>query len=399
MFVLSTILHAIYLFLPAGSLGVFATKNRATLKRSIAGAWISGTILAGAILGAYVAGIGGTVSFTQIGKAIYVAVGLMLFLKLIDHLFKSLVFRLFRINQPDISRWRVVGAVATRVIIFSTFALPWVMSAVMVYRPRVVPVETPESILRIDYQQVELKSRDGIDLAGWYIPATTHSAITAIVCHGLGANKASMWAILRSLHDAEINVLTIDLRAHAESGGQLTTFGATESNDVIGAIDWLRDQHAESSTRIAAIGASLGGAAILSAAAQDQRIDAVVTIGTFDSLPQLAKDLSDQHIVPPINYLTRWLALPMASLHAGANLSAVRPGDQIDKIWPRPVMIVHGANDEIIPFSHGKNLYEKAFSPRISVFTGGTHNGIMDDPQVIEKIIEFVLQARPVPVI
>jgi fermentation-respiration switch protein FrsA (DUF1100 family) len=395
----SFILHGIYVLLPPASLGVFATKGPTWLKRSVAGAWISGSLLAGVILAAYVFATGGSVAYGQIAKAIYFGVSVMLLLRVVDTGIKAGVFRLYRIDRPGVARWRLALAVLTRVIVFGSLALPWVMSAAMVYRPRVVPPETPRSVIMLAYESVEFTASDGTRLAGWYIPASESSPITAIVCHGLGSSKSGMWMILQKLNEAGINVLTIDLRAHAESSGQLTTFGATESADVIGAVDWIKQNYPDAGRRVVGVGASLGAAAIIEAAAIDPRIDAVATIGTFDSMSQLSVDLSNAHFAPPLNWLARWLAMPMASLHAGVNLYAVKPGEMVEAIWPRPVLIIHGANDEIIPFSHGKRLYDHAYEPREAMFTGGTHNEILDDPAVVDRVVQFVLYALSSPVI
>jgi alpha-beta hydrolase superfamily lysophospholipase len=390
----SLILRAIYIALPAASLGAYAFKDKPALKRTVAGAWISGTILAAAVLAAYVMATGGSVAYTQMALAIYFGVSLMLFLKVVDHVLRRVFVRLFRLDKPGLSRSRVAAALLVRVVVFATFALPWVMSAVMVYRPRVVPIETPQSIMRLDYQTVAFDSPDGRRIEGWLIRSQTSSSTTAIVCHGLGASKASMWSILRGLHDANVNVIAIDLRAHGGSSGQLSSFGASEWQDVIGAVDYLKREHSDDADRIAAIGSSLGAAAIIKAAARDDRIDAVAILGTFDSLPTLARDLSREHMVFPLNLMTRYLALPMASLHTGHDLFGVNPGDAIGEIWPRPVLIIHGGNDEIIPFDHGKRLYDRSFEPREKKFTGGTHNGVADDPDVVDAIIHFVLTAE-----
>ncbi len=397
--ILSTVLHGIYIILPAVSLGVFAYRGRPLLKRSIVAAWISGSVLAGAVLAAYVMAIGGQVSPLQIGLSLYFGVALLLLMKLVDAGFRKVFAKLFRVDRPDVRRSTLAMAIGLRILIFGAIALPWVMSAVMVYRPRVQPEETPATVVRVDFEDVSFPARDGTRIAGWFIPSRSPSPITVLLCHGLGANKAGMWSILRGLNNADVNVLTIDLRAHGSSGGNLTTFGATEPNDVLGALDWLKSERPDQSARVVGVGASLGAAALLTAAAQDGRIDAVAVIGTFDSLPALAREMSDQHMAPPINWLTRAMALPMASLHAGVNLYAVRPGDRVEQIWPRPVLIVHGANDEIIPFSHGRRIFDKSFPPRSSVFTGGTHNGVLDDPAVVDRIADFVLHATSVPII
>ena len=103
---------------------------------------------------------------------------------------------------------------------------------------------------------------------------------------------------------------------------------------------------------------------------------------------------------PPEHWLARHLALPMASLHLGVDLRTVRPIDAIDKLWPRPVMIVHATGDEIIPFDAGMRLYQQATQPKESLWVkGGSHNGLLENPQVLKAVEQFVKEAAAEPVI
>jgi fermentation-respiration switch protein FrsA (DUF1100 family) len=208
-----------------------------------------------------------------------------------------------------------------------------------------------------------------------------------------------MWTLMQGLHDGNINVLTIDMRAHGESGGQICTFGRREALDVLGAMDWLKTEHPEESQRVVGAGASLGAAALLSASAQDERFDGVVAMGTFDAFSGLSRDVANDHLIPPLNWLARGIGVPLASLHAGVNLRDIRPADDIARVWPRPVMVIHGTIDEIIPFERGRALYNAAYSPRESMWLLGTHNSIIDDVSVVKRIVHFVQTAGPSPVI
>ncbi|MBC7785314.1 MAG: alpha/beta hydrolase [Burkholderiales bacterium] len=399
IFAISLLVKGLYLGLPAAAVVLWLTTKRPHLRRHILGAWISGAIIAAAILGAYVIAIGGHIGIGQIALAIYLGCAMMMMLRLFDHGLKSAIMRVVLDPKYPLNRRRIVIAALSRVVILTSIALPWVMSAVMVYRPRVQPSETPMTLMRVSFESPTFRARDGTQIAGWYIAADEPGTTTVLLCHGLGASKAGMWMLMRTLHEAGINVLTIDLRAHGFSGGQLCSFGANESLDVLGAVDWLKSRHPQQSQRLVAIGASLGGTAIISAAAEDQRIDAVAVLGTFDSLAALSRDVSSLHMAPPISWLTRAFGLPMASMHVGANLMRVAPGRQIGQIWPRPVLIVHGGNDEIIPFSHGQRLFDAAYEPREAKLTGDTHNGILENPDVILKLLQFVTEAEPAPVI
>lgn len=388
------ILHGLYVVLPACSLGVFLLKGCSRLKRTIITAWTSGILVAGAVLSVYVAEIGGFISLSQIGLALYWGVSLMLFLKGLDWILRIGVQKITSVFQTH-DRWIwTFGISSFRVILLVCFTLPWVMSAVMVYRPKVVSTESPTDVLNLVYETTHFPASDGVRITGWWIPASSCSSTTVLLCHGLGAGKASAWSMLQLLHDAGINILTIDLRAHGSSEGQLSTFGASEWRDVIGAVDYLKTHLPRESQRLIAVGASIGGAAVIEAAAIDPRIDGIAVLGAFDSLADVSRYICDRYMIFPLNLLARYLAFPMACLHTGSNLFEVDPGDRVQAVWPRPIMVIHGIHDEIIPFESGRRLYENAFSPRWSKFVRSTHNQILEDPDVKKALVDFVLNAR-----
>jgi len=144
----------------------------------------------------------------------------------------------------------------------------------------------------------------------------------------------------------------------------------------------------------------MGAAALLGASIDEPRIDGVVVLGTYDSMSALTRDIASRQLVPPINWLTRAFGLTMASLHAGVDLAKLKPAETITHLWPRPVLVIHGTDDEIIPFDHGRRLYDAAYAPRESMWVqGGTHNSVLENPQVHRRIVEFIHSARSVPVI
>ena len=138
-----------------------------------------------------------------------------------------------------------------------------------------------------------------------------------IVCHGLASNKANQLVLVRDLIPAGYNVLAFDFRGHGESGGQQTSFGDLERRDVLGAVRRLREARPRQSQHIYGVGASLGAAALIAAAAdksEDGRaIDAVAVYGTFDDLRQLARDIGRDRFLPPFDRVIPSLALPMAA--------------------------------------------------------------------------------------
>lgn len=389
-------LTSIYLLLPVASL-LIAWRLRLAGRRFVTGAWLGGMLLGVAILAAYSVGLGGRVPAWQAALTLYLAVGLLLWLKCLDAGLTFLLRKLLRAGAGHRARLAVVGV--TRLLLFGAFALPWVMAAVMVYRPKIVADE-PFTVAMIPGERVSFPSADGTSVAGHYFQPVGPGRTTALLCHGLGGDARGFARLIERLVQNGVAVLAVDLRAHGRSGGQLSTFGVREKFDAIGAIDWIESTHPDNAERIVGIGASVGAAALLGAATMDERLDSIIVLSTYATLKDEVDFVGRHRLVPPIGWLVQKFGLTLASLHVGVNLSAVRPVDDIAKIWPRPVLVVHGTADEIIPFEQGRRLYNAAPIGRSSFWVyGGTHNGIVDDAAVIDRVVEFIQSAEPVPVV
>ena len=82
--------------------------------------------------------------------------------------------------------------------------------------------------------------------------------------------------------------------------------------------------------------------------------------------------------------------------------SQLRPVDVIGRIAPRPVMIAHGALDEIVPVRHAHTLFKAADEPKeLWIAPGVGHVGARDtDPDGYFTRIEAFVRAalaNPLP--
>ena len=79
---------------------------------------------------------------------------------------------------------------------------------------------------------------------------------------------------------------------------------------------------------------------------------------------------------------------------------AFAPAREVANVWPRPILYIHGRQDEIIPFERGINLFEFTSQPKYHVwYPKGTHNDIVADEAAAEIVAEFFRNAKAVPVI
>jgi pimeloyl-ACP methyl ester carboxylesterase len=344
---------------------------------------------------------------TQILLMSYFAMGGLLLLRAFNSLLLRLTHRFHPKTQLRAFLWSFPLAIFRVGLLFG-IGLPWVMATLMVYRPKVTPLDSPMSQMGVQYETVSFPTKDHVRIVGWWIPSTSdgfQSRRTVIVCHGLGSNKSRNLVMAKGMIDAGYNILAIDLRAHGESGGQITTYGDRECLDVLAAVRWLLATHPDRCEQIDGAGASLGGAALVAAAAdpspEGQHIDALAVYGTFDNLHDLVGTVMADYFPPsragPLGWLLKHVGMPIASLHAGVNLDTFSPGNAVAKIWPRPILVIHGTSDEIIRFEHGQNLYFHSLQPKeYDWVQQGTHNGIVDDREVQERVVQFFDDARQV---
>ncbi|MCC6239188.1 MAG: alpha/beta hydrolase [Phycisphaerales bacterium] len=386
---------------------------------------ISAAVIGGFLSFIYAQLIGGRVMISQMALVAYFGAGMLYLLKGLDYLLRWLARRLFGLTRqpprlsdnsdgspvqppPSPALIRRTGAFVLRIVLLTTIGLPYVMAAVMTYRLRVDPVNA----LARPFEQITFVASDQTQLSGWWIPAdpappdapADWGQRTLLLCHGLGANKSTQLSLGQWGLAAGYNLLSFDFRAHGQSQGQLATFGELERLDVLAAVGWLQQNRPGQSRKIFGVGASMGAAALLAAAAdpspQGQAIDAVVLYASYADFNSLAKTVADRQFIWPLNLLVRYLAVPMAEAQTGQRLTQFSPQRLIADIWPRPVMIIHGMNDEIIPYEQGEQLAEHAAQPFLFLpVPRKDHNQVIDDPATTRMVHYFLETARPVPAI
>lgn len=350
------------------------------------------------------------VSIPQMAIACYAATALVAVLRGLDGVLIWLTRRWLRVGRAG-RRPRGHAALAlasfVRAIALILIGLPVVMSAAITFRPKVVPQGTPYTQWRLPYERVMFPATDGLRIAGWWISGSGFGpgvGRTVLFCHGLGTGKQELLDLAGTFHAQGYGVLLIDHRAHGESAGQFTTFGDAERYDVLGAVRWLRQNRRVEAARIFGVGISTGAAALVAAAADDsddgRAIDALALYSTYDNLPALSADLAREHFLPPFSGLLRTTALQLVSAHAGRDLVAFSPRDLIDDLWPRPVLIIHGARDGLIPIERGQALYDAAYFPREHLWlVGGRHESVSRDLDALRVLHDFFTRARPWPVV
>lgn len=211
------------------------------------------------------------------------------------------------------------------------------------------------------FETAEFRAGDGLLLRGWYIAAET-STKTVIICSGANGSMDSDVTIAPWLHAAGFNVLLFDWRAHGQSEGDVVTLGFNERYDLIAAVQYVKSKGAE---RVGGLGFSLGGTVALATAAVYEDISAVVADSPFVSLVSaVAGGLIERHMPEALAYLLARLFIATACLRTRLNLFDIDLVRWVQRIAPRPLLLIFGAQDVIAPKPEVDLIFAQAGIPK-----------------------------------
>jgi uncharacterized protein len=179
------------------------------------------------------------------------------------------------------------------------------------------------------------------------------------VCHGHGGSKLTSLWVAADLYP-RFNVLLLDLRGHGQSDGNRTTMGYLERLDIVGAARWLDQRLGEQP--IGVLGISMGAATAILAAAETERIGAIAADSPFARLRNPVRAAICQRGYPrAVSPLLAWSVCAVANLHMKGFAD---PIEVVDRIAPRPLLIIHGEADTLIPVDNAQALFARAGEPK-----------------------------------
>ncbi|HYH92654.1 MAG TPA: alpha/beta hydrolase [Candidatus Saccharimonadales bacterium] len=290
--------------------------------------------------------------------------------------------------------------------------------------PRTLPDEAAlaPAVDALGGEVVRLRARDGVRLAGRWLPAEhppsddatwrpdPHHAI--LLLHGYSGSIAPDLVEYGPFLRRIAGVLGLDFRGHGESEDGPTTFGVLEIEDVAGALAWLGERGI---SRVSLVGTSMGGivaiasVAVLgdgSLAAADLEPDAprdppppprprIVAIVADSVAPDLVVPIASRVRGPASSFVAARL-FDAATRRLGADPRDTEPGRVIGLVEPVPLLLIHGEADEVVPIADGRRLAAMA-GPSAEHWTvpGAPHSGSHGtDPEAYERrVTEFLRHA------
>ncbi|KAL6043896.1 X-linked retinitis pigmentosa GTPase regulator [Balamuthia mandrillaris] len=255
----------------------------------------------------------------------------------------------------------------------------------------------PKYDLGLDYDDVEFFSeKNNCTLRGWFIGAAPTSSVTTpkaedgaskdksatssgslgiVFVHGGGRDRRAFLRHVPLFYKQGYGMLLFDFSEHGTSDSTTRGFsyGIREQHDVHAAVKWMKEQ--KGFRRIVVFGTSVGGSSVIMAAASDpdNRIDAVIAENPVACAEEFAifhlkkmlsvyapKTSNSIFIMPFYKLVALIFLIRIGALTKGYE----RPYLCVSKLSPRPLLLMHGTSDDLVPPQHSELIYANAKEPR-----------------------------------
>lgn len=277
--------------------------------------------------------------------------------------------------------------------------------------PAVRPLD-PDARLLANAAALEVPGHS--DAAARLLRPASAPRATVLLCHGGGNDRAfALWHCAPRLVDRGFAVVLFHMAGHGAGGADLFDAAGFRAR-----VDAVREAAArEVPAPLVALGQSVGGAAVLDALARGVPFDGAVTVSAITRLELGFRVLRELGMVlhrPAWNAarhssLLRLLPLPGSGnrrrfpvrVHGGGShlpvfASVLRELDLERRLAeaevPCPLLLVHGADDAIVPVEQGRAL-ARALGPSRAVYlelAGRHHLDPLFDDALVDRIGDFV---------
>ena len=254
----------------------------------------------------------------------------------------------------------------------------WLKNALLFHPSSVVDI-TPAAY-GLAYEDVRFGGDSGLLLHGWHIPGP--GDVIFVWFHGNGGNIQNRLEHVRLMH---VHVggshILFDYQGYGLSHGQPSIPGIVADGRAV--VQLVQERGWSTGKRLVFFGESLGCAVAVALAVDratevrpEVRPDRIILEAPFYSLQAMG-----QIVLPPLAFLVKD---DLNSARLMAKLTV-------------PLLIIHGTQDQVVPFQQGRDLYELSPSPKqFHTIPGGGHVGLyeIDGQRYFQTIHDFVSGER-----
>ena len=215
-----------------------------------------------------------------------------------------------RMSLASTRWWHKLLAIPAGLVVTGVFGISLAAGLMMTNAAPMPLGDATPSDAGLGYEDVELRTADGVRLEAWYVPSQNGSAVVLLA--GAGSTRDGEVERAAALAGEGFGVLMLDVRGHGGSGGEANLLGWYGELDVKPGIDYLLARGDVRGGRVGVVGMSMGGQQAVAAAGDDPRIRAVVADGV------VGRHSSENDAPDAIDELMGWMMIKTTELTTGA---------------------------------------------------------------------------------
>lgn len=220
-----------------------------------------------------------------------------------------------------------------------------------------------------------------INVAGKAIQAYAWGSGPAVIfIHGWSGRGTQCKDFIGPITEAGFTLVGVDVEGHGASPG-----GTSDVTRFSGALEALCEHYRGNIA--AAIGHSLGGAAILLSVKEGLQLPKAVVIST----PSIATDILTEFLsrVGGSDETGRYVH-KLIKKRYGRSLEELSARQSAQDLPPMPVLLVYDRTDTDVPFYHAQPLLDTLKNARLLETNGYSHTRILRSPEVIAGAVAFI---------
>lgn len=273
----------------------------------------------------------------------------------------------------------------------------------LVYRrragyPRPHPPRVTPAFFGLRFEDVVVAADGTAGLPAWFIPARDGIPGPGVaLVHGWESGRDRILPMALFLHAAGFHCLAVDVRGHGANAAEELPVSAGEfGTDALAAFRALLERPEVTVGAIS--GHSMGAIGAILAAAADERVAGVVATASPADPLRLTRQtfrLARLPIPDPIAYPLAWLTTRVFLRPRGHDVGRISAAAALTT-YDRPVLLVHGDTDDVVPVGHHERLKKVASAAGRTVETlvipGGRHSWLYEFPEYRRAVAAFLAQ-------
>ncbi|MDW4525917.1 alpha/beta hydrolase [Rossellomorea marisflavi] len=247
---------------------------------------------------------------------------------------------------------------------------------------------------RQKFEQVSIQSEDGLTLKGLYLKNKYPNGKTVVLAHGYKGNSDQLPEVTRFYYRQGYNILKPDARGHGDSEGDYIGYGWPDRLDYVKWIDFLVKEKGEEA--IFLHGFSMGASTVLMTSGEDlpPEVKGIISDSAYTNLEdELAHQLKYLYDLPAFPLVDATFIV--TKIRAGYSFKEASAVKQVKKN-DLPLLIIHGAEDELVPTEMATEIYKAAGGKKdmwIVPGAGHTEGFLVNETEYSTKVIDFVNEA------